>query len=99
MNATARKALRVIQECVDSGRYRVLSHFVGQMDLRGLFWADVQAVIDSPQALRDDGQDRFGRPKWRVCGQTTDGMDGEIVCALDRDELGNLTVFITAYWQ
>ena len=55
-------------------------------------------VIDSARTVRDDGTDRFARAKWRLGGQTTDGLDLEIVCALDRDEQGNLVVFITAYW-
>jgi hypothetical protein len=99
MDAKARKALRTIQDCVASGRYIVLAHFVQRMDVRGLFWPDIQAVIDSAQVVRDDGPDRLRRVKWRVRGRTTDRLDLEIVCALDRDQRGNLTVFITAYWD
>lgn len=99
MNAREREALRAIQDCVLGGRYLVLGHFARRMDRRGLFWSDIQAVIDSALAVHNDGFDRFGRPKWRVRGVTTDRLDLEIVCALDRDERGNLTVFITAYWH
>ena len=81
-----------------AGQYRVLAHFVHGMDLRGLFWPDIQAVADSPRMVKDGGPDRFGRAKWRLSGRTTDGLDLEIVCVLDRDERGNLVVFITAYW-
>ena len=99
MNALARKALRTIHGCVADGRYRLLEHFVQRMDDRGLFWPDIQAVLNSALAVEDDGPDTFGRDKWRVRGQTTDRLDLEIVCVLDRDESGNLAVFITAYWE
>ena len=99
MDAKTRKALRTIRDCMASGRYRVLEHFVERMDVRGLFWPDIQAVIGSAQAVQDDGQDTFGRAKWRLRGRTTDRLDLEIVCAIDRDQRGNLTVFITAYWD
>ena len=56
-------------------------------------------MIDSPVGVQNDGIDRFGRAKWRVSGRATDGLDLEVVCVLDRDELGNLVVFITAYWH
>jgi hypothetical protein len=99
MDALASKALRAIRGCVSDGRYRVLAHFAHRMDLRGVFWADIQAVIDSAESVEDDGPDRFGRPKWRVRGRTTDRMDLGIVCVLDRDERGPVAVFITAYWD
>ncbi len=35
-----------------------------RMDARGMFWADVEAVLDNPQEVRDDGLDRWDRPKW-----------------------------------
>lgn len=96
--AKAREALGMIRQAVQAGRCRVLAHFVHRMDLRGLFWADILAVIDSARTVREDGTDRFARAKWRLGGRTTDGLDVEIVFALDRDERGNLVVFITAYW-
>lgn len=99
MKAAARKALEKIQDCVSAGRYRLLSHFVQRMEDRGLFWADIQAVLDLAQAVEDDGLDKFGRPKWRVRGTTTDRLNLEIVCVLGRDERGQLAVVITAYWN
>jgi hypothetical protein len=84
--------------CVRRGRYRVLRHLIERMDRRGLFWGDVEAVIDAPSDVVDGGLDDFGRSKWRICGQTTDRMDLEVVCVLDRDERGHLTIFITAFW-
>ena len=77
----------------------MLEHFIQRMGSRGLFWPDVQSVIHSPKAVEDMTLDRYGRPKWCVRGHATDGLELGIVCVLDRDEQGNLTVFITAYWQ
>lgn len=99
MDATASKALRAIQESVASGRYQVLAHFVQRMDRRGLFWVDIQAVIDSPGLIQANGMDEWGRPKWILQGRTTGRLALGIVCALDRDQRGNLIVFITAYWD
>ncbi len=97
MDAKARRALGVIQQCVAAKRYVVLPHFVHRMDRRGFFWADVLAVIDDPSDVRFDGRDRFDRPKWIVSGGTIDGLTVELVCAIDRDDRGNVTVFITVY--
>ena len=99
MDARAKRALRTIRDCVAAGRYLVLAHFIKRMDSRGLFWPDVQSVIDSSEAVEDMGLDKDGRPKWRLRGRATDGLELEIACVLDRDEHGNLTVFITAYWN
>ena len=99
MKAKARKALGVIRDCVDAGRYLVLKHFTRQMDRRGLFRPDIQAAICSPSDVRDDGADRFARPRWIVRGKATDGLEIGIVCVLDVDDRGVVTVFITAYWS
>lgn len=97
MDAKARRALGVIQKCVAAKRYVVLPHFVQRMDRRGFFWADLLAVIHDPCNVRSDGCDRFDRPKWIVGGDTIDGLAVELVCAIDRDDRGNVTVFITIY--
>ncbi len=97
MDAKARRTLGVIQDCVTAKRYVVLPHFVHRMDRRGFFWADVLAVINDPSDVRFDGRDRFDRPKWIVSGGTIDGLTVELVCAIDRDDRGNVTVFITVY--
>lgn len=97
MDAKARRALGVIQECVTAKRYVVLRHFVQRMDRRGFFWADLLAVMNDPSDVRSDGRDRFDRPKWIVSGKTIDGLTVELVCAIDRDDRGNVTVFITIY--
>ena len=99
MDAKARRALGMIQDCLAAGRYRVLAHFVERMDDRGLFWADIQAVIDSAQKVGADGTDRAGRAKWRIRGRTTGRLAVEVVCVIDQDRHGHLTVFITAYWD
>jgi hypothetical protein len=67
------------------------------MDRRGLVWPDVLAVLDSPSTVRAGGTDRFGRDKWRISGTAADGEALEFVCALDVDERGEVTVFITIY--
>lgn len=97
MDRRASRALLTIRACVSAGRYRVLRHFVERMDRRGLVWADVLAVLDEPGAVRDGGRDRFDRPKWLVSGTAADGEPIEFVAAMDVDECGRVTVFITLY--
>jgi hypothetical protein len=97
MDAKARRVLTVIRDCVAAERCVVLPHFTKRMDERAFFWPDVLAVIDSPSSVRDDGRDRFGRPKWVVAGKTADDLEIELVCAIDTDDRGRLTVFITIY--
>jgi hypothetical protein len=97
MDRKERWAWDTIRSTVAAGHYRVLRHFAQRMDQRGLFWADVQGVIDAPNRVRSGGNDRFGREKWLLQGKTTDALSIELVCALDVDENGDLTVFITIY--
>jgi len=97
MDAEARRAGKVIRRCVAAGRYRALTHFTGRMDERGLFWADVLAVVDAPVDVRDGGPEQWGRPKWIVAGESSGGERLELVCVLDTDERGRETVFITIY--
>ena len=97
MDPRARNALAVIHECVAADRLIVLPHFTQRMDQRGLFWADVLAVIDHPGGVRYDGPDNLDRPKWIVSGSAADGLAIEIVCVLEVNESGDLTVFITMY--
>ena len=97
MDAKARKALLTIRDCVAERRYRVLPHFTQRMDERGLFWPDVQTILDDPTDVRDGGADRWDRPKWIVKGESAAGDKLGLVCVLDRDEQGKLTVFITIY--
>jgi len=67
------------------------------MTERGLIWPDVLAILDAPAFVQRDGDDRFGREKWLVRGFAADGLDIEMVCVLDEDDKGNLTVFITLF--
>jgi len=99
MSSKARRALADIRRCVATGRWRALLHFTRRMDERGLFWPDVLAVLASPAAVEYEGEDDFGRPKWKVAGRATDGLELEIVCVLDTDAAGRITVFITIYWK
>lgn len=93
------RAIQIIRECVHEGRYALSGHFIQRMDERGLFWPDVQAVIDSPSDVQDEGQDSFGRPRWLLSGTTTDRCDVQLLCVLDADDEGNRVVFITIYWK
>lgn len=97
MDAASRKALNTIRRCVKAGRYRLLVHFTERMDERGLFWPDVLAILDAPTDVRNGGPEQWGRPKWIIAGQSAGGDALELVCVLDTDEHGNLTVFITIY--
>lgn len=97
MDAKARTALKTIRACVARKRYRLMAHFTQRMDERGLFWPDVLTVLDDPRDVRDGGRERFGRPKWIIAGQSTGGDALELVCVLDTDEDGRLTLFITIY--
>ena len=97
MDATAKRALAVIRDCVNAGRFLVLPHFRARMALRGLVWPDVLAVLDAPDCMRPDGKDRYDRPKWLVAGTAADNLPIEVVCVLDTDERGDVTVFITLY--
>jgi hypothetical protein len=67
------------------------------MQQRGLFWADVEAVIDDSSDVRSQGLDDYDRPKWIISGEAAFGGDIEIVCAIEVDESG--TEFITLYWD
>ncbi len=95
----ADKALSIIRECLADGRYRVLRHFTKRMDRRGLFWADVLAVIDDPKSVEGGGVDKYHRPKWIIEGKAADELPLEIVCVLDHAEGDDETVFITLYWK
>ncbi len=97
MDAKARKALETIRHSVAAKRYTVSQHFTHRMDERAFFWPDVLAVLDRPGKVRDEGRDRYGRPKWIIAGNTPDGVALEMVCAIETDERGRSTVFITLY--
>ena len=87
----------MIRGCVAAERYVVLPHFRQRLAERGFFWPDVLAVIDSPADVRFDGDDEFERPKWLIGGKADYGLPIELVCVMDTDDRGRLTVFITVY--
>ena len=87
----------MIRECIDADRYALSVHFRERMDQRGLFWPDVQAIIDQPLEVRSQGVDRYDRPKWIISGENAFGDEIEIVCAIEIDETE--TEFITIYWE
>ncbi len=97
MDSKARRALRIIRECVAEGRYRLTRHFLERMDERGFFWPDIVAILDEPSGVRSDGRDEFDRPKWVVSGDAPDGVPIDIVCVFDEDDQGRQTIFITVY--
>ncbi len=97
MDAKARKALSVIRHCVSMRRFRLSPHFTQRMDQRVMFWPDVLAILDAPTNVRPGGMERYGRPKWIIAGKVASGEPMELVCVLDIDEDGDVTVFITIY--
>ena len=99
MNTDARNALRTIRRCLATDRYRLTRHFRVRLAERGAFWADVAAVIDAPASAKGDGTDEAGRSRWIVSGKAADGTAMGLVCAIGRDDAGDLTVFITAFWE
>lgn len=98
MDADARTALSTIRRCIAAGRIRLLDHFTRRMDVRGLVWADVLALIDDPADVRGDGADDWGRPRWIIAGPGADGGRVGLVCVIGRDKAGAVTVFVTMFW-
>jgi hypothetical protein len=99
MNRKARRALTIIRQCVDDGRYRISRHFTQRLDERGLVWADVMTILESPTDMRDEGADDYGRAKWRISGSAANGLKAAVVCAIGRDSEGHATLFITIHWM
>lgn len=94
-----KRALAVISRCISTGRVIVLEHFVRRLDKRGLFWSDVLAVLSTPTRIRPDGFDDWGRERWIIRGRSADLGDVEIVCVLGTNERGEVTVFVTLFWE
>ncbi|MBL4700654.1 MAG: DUF4258 domain-containing protein [Phycisphaeraceae bacterium] len=95
----SQEAIRIIRQCISTERYRLLRHFSERMDERGVFWPDIQAVIDHPKSVRDAGVDQYDRPRWLVAGKTTDLLNLEMVVVIDHDDDGNLVLLITIYYE
>jgi hypothetical protein len=103
VTSEARRTLALIRECIEEERFALTEHFYQRMENRGLFWPDVQAVIDSPSDVRSQGMDDHNRPKWIIAGQAALGGEIEIVCAIETRKVGGKnssdTEFITIYWE
>lgn len=99
MNTQARHAIQTIRRCVAAERYGLSAHCRQRLAERGLLWADLLGILDVPSAVKGGGNDEQGRPKWIIEGKTYDGLAVGVVCVIDRDEYGQLTLFITAYWR
>ena len=99
MDVPTRQALKLMRKCLASDRVRVLPHFAQRMDERGLVWSDVLAVFDDPSEVRGDGADDWGRSRWIVKGNAAGHGTLGIVCVLGHDSSGELTVFITLFWE
>ncbi len=97
MDSEARKALATIQKCVEADRVIILQHFDARLARRNLMWVDVLSILEEPTEVRDDGVDERGRDKWVVAGDGADGLPIECVCAIDADDDGEITIFITLY--
>ena len=97
VTSEARRTLALIRRCVEDDRYALAVHFTQRMEQRGLFWPDVQAVMDASEDVWSEGMDRYNRPKWIICGEAANGDEIEIVCAIEMDE--SETEFITLYWE
>ena len=99
MNTDARKALSTIRRCIAADRVRLSEHFAKRMDDRGLFWGDVLAALENPVSAVADGFDGASRARWIVRGPCADGTMIGLVCAIGRDDRGELTVFVTLFWE
>ena len=99
MDTHARTALSTIRRCIAAGRFVLSRHFTRRLDQRGAVWPDVLAAFDDPRSVRADGFDDWGRARWIVSGDAADGTPLGVVCLIDRDDSGVLTVFVTIYWE
>jgi len=99
MTSQARRALQTIRRCVATERVRLTQHFRVRLTERGLVWPDLLTVMDEPAGVEADGHDAWGRPRWIVSGEAADGLAVKLVCVIDRDTTGKLTVFITMHWE
>ena len=92
------EALAAVGQAITSDNFRLTDHFRQRMDQRGLFFGDIEAVLDAPTDVRADGVDEFGRERWSFAGETTDGLSLEILIAIEVTADGR-SIFVTLYWQ
>ncbi len=95
----ARQAHSTIRRCVAADRIRLTQLFRVRLVERGVLWADVLSLVDSPVEMRGDGYDDQGRSRWILSGRAADGIEMGLVCVIGRDEAGELVVFVTAFWE
>lgn len=99
MDKPARQALSIVRRCIARDRVRLTMHFRVRLTERGVLWADVLGLFDEPSAMLADGLDDEGRARWIIRGTGADGSMLGVVCAIGRDAAGELTVFVTAFWE
>jgi hypothetical protein len=95
---TTGEALLHVQEAVEAENYTVRDHFYDRMNLRGMFWPDVSAVVASPSNIRTDGTDEYGRERWFFKGMTTAQSEIEILVVFEGGSTGS-PIFWTIYWD
>ena len=96
---TSAEAIGTIRECVEADRVIIKDHCAQRLAERGLFWGDLLCLLDSPTRVRKDGEDEFGRERWFVRGRLGEDYAAEVLCVIDIDMDGPMTVFVTVYWE
>lgn len=99
MDKASAQAVSTIRRCIARDRVRLTMHFRVRLTERGVLWADVLTLFDEPLRVKSDGIDDEGRPRWIVHGASADRAAMTVVCAIGRDQSGELTVFVTAFWE
>jgi hypothetical protein len=99
MDHATRRALSNIRRCIAADRIRLTMHFRVRLVERGMLWTDVLSVFDAPTDAVAGGLDDQGQARWIVRGAAADGTPMSVVCAIGRDRSGQLTVFVTAFWD
>ncbi len=85
---------RLILLCIDQSSFEFNDHFIQGLDRRGLFFADVLLMVQSPGTIRLDGDDEFGRQRVLLRGEVVGGEAELLVCV----EPEPFCEFITIYW-
>ena len=95
-----REAKDFIRDCVilaeegDDTLLDIRSHFRYRMRMRGLFWADVVAVLTDPLRIEDRGWDDERRQQFWLHGEVPNIGEIRVVCSIDWD-----TRLITLNWD
>jgi hypothetical protein len=99
MDSVARQALVTIRRCIRTDHVRLTIHFRTRLAERAVLWADLHTLFDAPFSAEPDAWDDEGRSRWIVRGEAADGSELGVVCAIGRDADGEITVFVTAFWE